>query len=280
MTVTSYPRQTQHGALDLGHKTHGPREQNAKWEDVKQSKFYVGGNLSRSIAEGPLVKEAREFLLSEGYEVSSGKWSDADHSALTQYQRKNGLVPDGLLGPLTGQTMGLFKNTNGRRLSQEDFNLSLGFPKESTCVSLSGRGIFPERPGIFNVSHSEMKAIVLKACAEYGVSKSLVLAVISTESAGNGSAVSPKGARGLMQLMPGTARAFGVTNVYDPHQNIFAGTKFLSNLLKQFNGDESLALAGYNAGPGAVAKYNGIPPYPETEDYVRKVLARKAAPDT
>jgi len=103
-----------------------------------------------------------------------------------------------------------------------------------------------------------------------------VTALIARESAGNPNAVSPKGAKGLMQLMDGTAREMGVKYSFSPAENINGGVKYLKNMLDSFGGDEKLALASYNAGPGAVRKYNGIPPYRETQEYVRAVLALRA----
>lgn len=105
------------------------------------------------------------------------------------------------------------------------------------------------------------------------VSPALVLAVISVESAGSTSAVSHAGAQGLMQLMPGTAKRFGVSNSMNAGENIRGGVAYLDWLLKEFNRDPVLALAGYNAGEGAVAKHSGVPPYAETRAYVPKVLA-------
>ena len=105
------------------------------------------------------------------------------------------------------------------------------------------------------------------------VSPALVLAVIAVESGGRVSAESHKGAQGLMQLIPETAERFGVSDANDPKQNIKGGVAYLKWLMKEFNGDPILALAGYNAGEGAVRKYEGVPPYAETRAYVPKVLA-------
>lgn len=117
-------------------------------------------------------------------------------------------------------------------------------------------------------------SIIRQAAQTYGVSEGLIKAVMHTESGFNVQARSPVGAQGLMQLMPATARRFNVSNAYDPQQNIMAGAKYLAWLLKRFNGNTTLALAGYNAGEGNVAKYKGVPPFRETQDYVRRVSSR------
>lgn len=109
------------------------------------------------------------------------------------------------------------------------------------------------------------------AAQRYNVEPALVRAVIHAESAFNPKARSKAGAQGLMQLMPMTAKELGVQNSFNPKQNINGGVKYLAQLLKQFNGSIHLATAAYNAGPGAVKKYNGIPPYEETEVYVERV---------
>jgi Rod binding domain-containing protein len=111
-----------------------------------------------------------------------------------------------------------------------------------------------------------------KAAQKYRLNPSLIKAVIAAESAGNPHATSRKGAKGLMQLMDGTARQLNISDSYNPEQNIDGGARYLRQLLDMFDGDLSLALAGYNAGPGNVRKYNGIPPFPETQQYIRRVL--------
>jgi soluble lytic murein transglycosylase-like protein len=120
---------------------------------------------------------------------------------------------------------------------------------------------------------AEYDQIIASSSAKYGVSPSLIKAVIHAESGYNPNAVSHKGASGLMQLMPGTARSLKVNNSFDPKDNVDGGVKYLRFLLDTFHGDVSLALAAYNAGLNKVARYGGIPPYAETRTYVNRVLA-------
>jgi len=115
--------------------------------------------------------------------------------------------------------------------------------------------------------------MIEKVCAKYSVDPELVKAVIQAESAYNSKAVSHAGAIGLMQLMPATAARFGVKEIFDPNENIHGGVQYLKFLLQLFNGDLPLAVAAYNAGEGAVQRFQGIPRYTETQNYVRKVMS-------
>ena len=121
---------------------------------------------------------------------------------------------------------------------------------------------------------------ITRAARAHRVSEALILAVITIESRGSANAVSPKGATGLMQLIPATAKRFGVTDSTDPGQNIDGGAAYLSWLLRTFDGDPLLALAGYNAGEGAVLRHKGVPPYAETRDYVVLVMDALSAART
>lgn len=124
-----------------------------------------------------------------------------------------------------------------------------------------------------SVSRSEIENLIDKYSERNGLDSDFVKAVIKQESGFNPNATSHCGAMGLMQLMPGTAQGLGVENAYNPEQNIMGGTKYLKGLMDRFDNNKSLALAAYNAGPNAVKKYGGIPPYAETQNYVKKVLS-------
>ncbi len=125
----------------------------------------------------------------------------------------------------------------------------------------------------YSRNSGEFEPIITKCSIDYGVDRSLVKAVIHAESSYNPQALSPKGAKGLMQLMPGTAQDLKVVDSFDPQDNIRGGVRYLRFLLDTFKGDVPLALAAYNAGLSKVAKYGGIPPYEETRNYVSRVLA-------
>jgi len=146
---------------------------------------------------------------------------------------------------------------------------------DAECRQASGGGSPPTRfASLSAVSPAEREAVeaaVHAMAPGFGLDPHLVLAVIAAESAFDKTAVSPKGAQGLMQLMPDTASRFGVSNAFDPVQNLRGGMTYLAWLIENFRGDLDLALAGYNAGEGAVEQHRGIPPYQETREYVRRI---------
>lgn len=150
---------------------------------------------------------------------------------------------------------------------------------EPELIVTGGRPAEPEVSEFSEISlpstgNSEIDALVASAAAKYGLDPHLIFAVMRQESGFKSRAVSPKGASGLMQLMPATARRLGVQNIFDPAQNIDGGARYLRFLLDNFDGDVELALAGYNAGEGAVARYgNRVPPYRETMNYVQRISA-------
>ncbi len=148
----------------------------------------------------------------------------------------------------------------------------MGFPASSGLPAdfeLQPTGNFT--PPSFPLEVQRWAPLVGPIAQRYGLDTEFILRIIEAESGGNPNAVSPRGAIGLMQLMPDTARALGVQNPYDPLQNIEGGVRYLRHLLDRF-GDRRLALAAYNAGPGNVQRYGGVPPFPETIRYLQKIL--------
>lgn len=141
----------------------------------------------------------------------------------------------------------------------------------SLLYGCSNAGYLPYAPHALNPE--QIHSLVADASQTSGVPPGLVQAVVMAESAGDPSAISVAGAQGLMQLMPGTSARCGVVNAFDPSENVQCGSSYLKELLDRYHGNATLAVAAYNAGPGAVDKYHGVPPYPETRAYVARVIS-------
>ncbi len=141
----------------------------------------------------------------------------------------------------------------------------------SLLYGCSGGGYLPYAPHALNPA--QIDALTASASAVNGVPQGLLRAVVMAESSGDPSAISITGAQGLMQLMPGTSAQCGVVNAFDPNENVQCGSTYLKELLDRYHGNTTLAVAAYNAGPGAVDKYHGVPPYPETRAYVARVIS-------
>jgi soluble lytic murein transglycosylase-like protein len=175
-----------------------------------------------------------------------------------------------------GQTL----KVSARRVEGDRIFLTLKGGGEIGVVPAEIRGFVPDEvldevlapaaPG------TDVRALAIAAAQRHGLDPNLVLAVVSVESAFEPGAVSNKGAQGLMQLMPGTARDMGVADVFDPVQNLDGGARYLRLLIARYGGDLGKALAAYNAGPGAVSRHRGVPPYRETHHYIDKVLKKYA----
>lgn len=138
-------------------------------------------------------------------------------------------------------------------------------------IPFAQAGSAPSAPA--PVPPEEIARLVNANAETWNVDPALIKAIIANESGFNANATSSAGAQGLMQLMPGTAQGLGVSDAYDPAQNVWGGTRYIRGLLDRFGGNVQLAVAAYNAGPGAVDRYGGIPPYAETRNYVQNVLS-------
>jgi len=169
----------------------------------------------------------------------------------------------------------IYKRLTGEKLSTEVLNPKLNpiikQPKiEVTTSSLEIPLVKPSNQSLDRLSKYD--EIIDHASETYGVDKNIIKSVILAESSAKENAVSTASAKGLMQIIDSTAKYLGINNVWDPKENIMGGAKYLSELLRKYNGNLKFALAGYNAGPGNVDKYNGIPPFTETQTYVKRVI--------
>jgi soluble lytic murein transglycosylase-like protein len=175
----------------------------------------------------------------------------------------------------SGQTLKL----SGHRSENGNEVLLLKGGGEVQLPPTAVRGYVPDEvvEVVASASGADLARLAEEASRRYGLDPALVLAVVGVESGFRPAAVSPKGAQGLMQLMPRTAAALGVSDPLDPEQNLDAGVRHLESLLKLYNGDLTRALAAYNAGSGAVERHGGVPPYRETRAYVKRVLERYRA---
>ena len=172
----------------------------------------------------------------------------------------------------------VLKNSKAQQTDKTGFGTLIKNPSETVKAKiLSALTTASASTSIPEVSRNAPKAQILamidKVAKKHGVDQKLVRALVRQESGFNPNATSHCGAQGLMQLMPATAKGLGVTDAYNPVQNVEGGVKYLKGLLNKYNGNVILALAAYNAGPGAVDKYGNVPPYKETQNYVKSILA-------
>lgn len=177
-------------------------------------------------------------------------------------------VTPSLAGPMKAETAAIASPLKG---AAPNFAQTLEKALQPLDPMAGGRAISPTGA---KPTADSVQAMCKEVAMKYGLDQAVFQALVQTESDFNPKLVSSAGAMGLAQLMPKTAEQLGVRDPFDPRQNLEGGAKYLAQMVKQFNGDMKLALAAYNAGPGAVTRAGGVPPFPETQDYVRKVISR------
>lgn len=252
----------------------------------------IASNLSPE-KKDKLAKAAREFeslltaqMIKSMYKANGGMFGENSYGGDTydllfemelakKFSSSKSLgIANAIYKKITGEDLPEDIKINFVRKNKEVVNDN--FPNSEKQVKSSERissssVVKPSEESLRRLDKYE--AIIKEASRKFGVSERLIKAIILAESAGNPYAVSPKNAKGLMQLMDGTAEEMGVKNPFDPRENIFGGTKYFAQLLKMYDGNEDLALAAYNAGPGNVARFKGVPPFAETKNYIVRVNA-------
>src|SRR5215207_8282329 len=257
----------------------------AKSKSAKASKAAAQTAPANPVSD--LQKFRQEFIkAAEEYRVSlvelSGSYESNLKKATEKQETLKGLYTDGLISRKEYEASGT--EIADARAKVEEMRAEIAKADETLAAArkpietyTAARTTAPRTDVAWTTGNKGIDNLIRLNGQRYGVDPYLVYCVIRQESGFRAGATSPVGAMGLMQLMPGTAARYGVTNPYDPAQSIMGGTRYLANLLRLFGGRIDLALAGYNAGEGAVMKYGRrVPPYAETQNYVRTIGARYA----
>lgn len=251
-----------------------------------QAQTATGSQSSNSIskqstAEGPATPSSESASPADQYKSSLQglvAFYDEEIKRLTEQNTKiKELFNDGLVSRRDVEQSDQAVAEARKKL--EDVNNQIATAKTAATKSTTGAAIISGAISIpWSTGNQQIDFLIRSHGERYGVDPYLIYCIMNQESGFRTSAISNKGAQGLMQLMPATAARYGVRTIYDPSQNIMGGTRYLKDLMELFDGKVELVLAAYNAGEGAVMKYgNRIPPYKETQDYVRNISARYKA---
>ncbi len=244
-----------------------PVDTTSKYSDAQKAKIETAAKQFESLLTAMMLKSMTKSANGlSGDNGFGGDYFDTifQNELASMISKNHNLGVAGILyKKLTGESM----DSNTKVEQMQPLNIGINPKLEFN----NNPPISPSSQSLNRLNRYE--GIINSASEQYGVNKNLIKSVILTESAANEKAVSSAKAKGLMQLIDSTASQMGVSNVWDPQQNIFAGTKYLSQMLQKFNGNINLALASYNAGPENVQKYGGIPPFEETQNYVKRVLS-------
>ncbi|EHL04559.1 lytic transglycosylase domain-containing protein [Desulfitobacterium hafniense] len=260
---------------------------NQAWQDTSRSEF---GNKdgSQALLFATLLQSALSGndgfgteLISEALDEQGAEFESAQGSLSAENsQFLAGLLLGSVLsGSNSLLTESMFSSMNSAGMGQDPW-LPAYNPYSGILNSLNMNSLSSPLSSEYRADQPVIEQLIAEVGQRHGIDTNLIRQVVMAESSFNPHAVSSAGAMGLMQLMPGTAKTYGVTDPFDPAQNLDGGTRFLKDLLVRFKGNVAFALAGYNAGPGAVDKYNGIPPYKETQNYVKKILSALGKVDT
>lgn len=247
-------------------------------------------NISLKITEPQHLKSAQNISMDDGKKIKAAETAKNFEALLTSVMVKSMFSSSG--GIFGESSMGgdyfesMFQDKISSNMGKKmDLGIASMIYKKITGEDINSikpnlqipdnlNDLSPLKPGMHSIERlNRFDSIINEASKKYQVDPLLIKSVILTESAANEKALSKTNAKGLMQLMDGTSTDLGVNNPWDPVENINGGTKYLSMMLEKFNGNINLALAAYNAGPGNVEKYNGIPPFEETKNYVNRVGA-------
>ncbi len=234
------------------------------WEAAKGFESMFMNQMMKSMRKS--IHESEVTKASTGRKIFT-EMLDSEYSKMTASKSPNsiaGLIYRQLLMTRTQDLM------NPESADSKPLNIPF-----SSRENLSLDGNTSSSLGNWKLSEEQLAPIINKAAKKYDIPANLIKSVIKKESDNHPHAVSKVGAKGLMQLMDSTAKDLGVNDVFNPEENVLAGSRYLKNLLNKYNGDETLALAAYNAGPGRVDEYQGVPPFKETQNYVKNVLHHK-----